>query len=818
MKKWKLKKTWSIVLLLVFVFMTVVNVALPDVALAASDIELTHNFTGTLHEGMSNFSVTFTVTNKSGAPIDDVSLDFSGAGIMVPAGSDMGKTIISHTGAVNDGAFDSFPLTMKFIGDGSSGFAKVKVNYTKGGSPESETVTLYFNTEKPSDPQPTPDPDLYKPVLVPSVADNTTVTAGVDTGVKLVIKNASTSYMSRNITFSTEPDENFTSTKVLTTMPVKEILANQSTEITLSINANKYIQPGIYPYKFKLTYQGAFTKEYTTEYTVYINVQNLNSATKLTVQTSSADNVQAVAGKSFSVPVYLVNSGSFYAKDVSVTLKGLSQDGFTLASGAGKLNFDKVDAKGNVKFTLNLLADSSMKTGSYPLSFEVVYTPEKGGTPVVEDQQIWIPVAGSGAQVTQVEVLDISTSKTNLAASDIFDVTVKIKNSGNTKAEQLKVSADGTSALLPVTQNLFIVSSLAPGETKTLTFKFQVSPDAARGSVPIVIKVDNLDGQNGSISQAVSVFLDTSGKDDDNNPAKNVPKIIVNTYSYDPGTVKAGEQFTLNISFLNTHSTKTIRNIRGSFTVENKSNESGNVFTPVDCSNTFYIDSITPKDTYDWNLRLYTIPDALSKTYTVTLSFDYEDEHGNPFTTTEIIGIPVYQPSRLEVSDISLPSETFMGQPIYASFSLYNMGKTELYNVKMSVEGDFMAEPKSTYFGNFTSGYQEYSEIMLNPMNIGMLSGKIVVEYETPSGEAQRFEKEFTMNVMDMPMMDPGFPVDGGKPGFPMEPGMEGGEPAQGGFIGSVWFFVIIGVVVAAVVVVIIVVVKKRKKSKEFEF
>jgi hypothetical protein len=70
---------------------------------------------------------------------------------------------------------------MKFIGDGSSGFAKVKVNYTKGGSPESETVTLYFNTEKPSDPQPTPDPDLYKPVLVPSVADNTTVQPVFDT-------------------------------------------------------------------------------------------------------------------------------------------------------------------------------------------------------------------------------------------------------------------------------------------------------------------------------------------------------------------------------------------------------------------------------------------------------------------------------------------------------------------------------------------------------------------------------------------------------------------------------------------------------------
>ena len=118
-----------------------------------------------------------------------------------------------------------------------------------------------------------------------------------------------------------------------------------------------------------------------------------------------------------------------------------------------------------------------------------------------------------------------------------------------------------------------------------------------------------------------------------------------------------------------------------------------------------------------------------------------------------------------------MPSEVYMGDRVYLNFSIYNLGKTDLYNVKLSVQGDFAADPMSTYFGNFTPGYMEWCEISLIPMELGMGKGKIVVEYETTSGELMSYEKEFSLNVIEMPMMDPGFPVDG--PGYPMEPGMD---------------------------------------------
>ena len=661
-----------------------------------------------------------------------------------------------------------------------------------------------------------PPTATYKPIILASVDDNVTVTAGQYTGVTLTLENTNEMAYAKDVVFVhiIEDGSPFTHVKTLFDMPIKSIRMRNPLEVTLSINTDRFAEPGLYPFKFRLEYTNPWGDRYSSDHMVYINVVNDKLDTRLTVRTSSADNVSAVAGKSFTMPVYVMNTGDFYARDVLVTVEGLSQDTFILSSGTNRVNFDQVNGGSYKKFDLNLTAAQGLKTASYPLAFKVEYTTE-AGEKISEKQEIWIPVTGSGGAVNSLEILEVKTSKATVNTSDTFDVSVTVKNTGTANAEQIKVSADVTGALLPVTQNIVIVSRLAPNESRTLSFKFQPSPDAQRGSVPIVIKVESADGSgnNGMISQAVSVFVDADSSVSD--PSKNVPKIIVESYAYEPQQVKAGERFTLMMSFQNTHSSKTIRNIKGSFNVEEKSNETGNVFTPVDSSNTFFIEEIKPKDIYDWTLNLYTIPDALSKTYTVIISFDYEDEQGNPYTAQEIIGIPVYQPSRFEVSEISMPSEVYMGDRVYLNFSLYNLGKTDLYNVKLSVQGDFAADPMSTYFGNFTPGYMEWCEISLIPMELGMGKGKIVVEYETTSGELMSYEKEFSLNVIEMPMMDPGFPVDG--PGYPMEPGMDWEEEGGGGFFSSVWFYIILGVVVVGIVVTIIVV-RKRKKNKEFEF
>lgn len=816
MKKWMLKRTESWIVLVIFLFTTVVamtgmtltaNAAPGDLVLVDSSTN-----TGTISPG-SDFVLKLKFKNNSGAALTMQNIDFNGNSIVINGGLVYSTNNLSFA----NNEEKTVELSMKYVGTSSMLSLNFTVNYTASGGAATYDNTVNIPVEQPKvDPDPEkPDTSKYKPTLQVSLTGYNVVEAGKANTIHIDIKNTSMLYEARNVVFVPiyDKDSPFVSSKATSTMPISKIDKGTSTSASISVDIDKFATEGTYPFTFKLSYTNPWNNEFPAEtYTVYLKVVNSQSNASLEIDFKDGKGVTAAAGGTFTLPLSIGNNGSFSARNVKVTLTGLSQDSFMLSSGTGRYDFARIYGNEAYDMTYAIKASASLKSGSYPLTFKIEYSDEKGNK-ITDEQQVWVPVAGNEDKVSQLELVGITPSLTNVKPGESFDVTVKVKNSGDFEARQIKVSADGTTALMPVSQNLYIISSLKKDETKTIVFRFQPQPDAARGSVPITIKVDSVEGGNTTtIAQAISVFVDSTS-DGKPEAGKNVPKIIVKSYSSTPTLVKAGEKFTLDLEFLNTHASKTIRNIKGNFVVTESSNETGNVFSPVDCSNTFYIDEIAPKGTYDWNLTLFTIPDAKSKTYTVTISFEYEDVEGNPYKTDEIIGIPVYQPSRFETSEIYVPSESMVGQPTYISFEMYNMGKTAIYNIKLSVEGDFDAQPKSNYFGNFESGYREYFELMLTPMMPGQAKGRIIFQYETASGEQEEIVKEISMNVMEMPIMDGGdMPVDG----KPIEPGM---EESPKGFFQSIWFYIILGVVVVGVVVLIIVLVKrKRKKDKEFDF
>ena len=818
MKKSMLKKTGIGFVLLIFLFTSIVSMAglKLEVKAEAANFVLTHSYTNTLSQG-DVFTLPLKMRATAGTTtISDIKLDFSNADI---AGlTDGGTVFLSSTDVVDQTDMSIGNASMRFIGDGSSSIMPVTVTYKLNEETTTTTVTvnLFLNAEKPSDPEPsTPfDPTIRKPILQASLTGYDVVKAGASSTIHINLKNISTSTGAKNVTFIPiyEQTSPFIYSKATSTMPIKDIQASSAADMDISIDVDKFGREGTHPFTFKLTYTNSWKIEFTEEYTVYLKISNSLTNATLRIQIPENQSVTASAGGTFTLPLIIENYGSLSAEEVKVTVTDLTQETFTLSLGTGRYDFYKITSNEKKNITYTLKAASTLKSGSYPVTLKVEYLDEKG-TKLTENLQVWIPVAGTEGQVSMLEVLEIKPSKTTVKPGESFDVTVSIKNSGEFEARQIKVSADGTTALLPVSQNLFIVPRLQKGETKSIVFKFQPQPEAVRGGVPITIKVESVEGgQNSAISRAISVFLDSTS-DGKPEAGKNIPKIIVKTYSSEPTLVKAGEKFTLNLQFLNTHASKTVRNIKGNFVVTEASNETGSVFSPVDSSNTFYIDAISPKETCDWILTLYTIPDAKSKTYTVTISFEYEDVEGNPYKADEIIGIPVYQPSRFETSEFTLPPEAYMGQPVFFGFEMYNMGKTDIYNVKLIVEGDFEAQPKSNYFGNFESGRREYFELNLIPTMLGESKGSITFQYENASGEQQELVKEFSANVMEMMMPQEGeFPVDG----KPMDPGGE--EPQSKGFFGSIWFFLILGVVVVGGIVTTILVVRRRKKKEEFDF
>nr|WP_072513848.1 hypothetical protein [Ndongobacter massiliensis] len=305
---------------------------------------------------------------------------------------------------------------------------------------------------------------------------------------------------------------------------------------------------------------------------------------------------------------------------------------------------------------------------------------------------------------------------------------------------------------------------------------------------------------------------------------KNKPKLIISNYQLEPAMAKAGENFTINLTFLNTNEEKSVNNIKitlnggeQSATADGKQQQ-GSVFTPVNSSNTFYIGKISPQETATKQITLRVVPNAVAQSYTVKVDFEYEDGDGNQFTAQELIGVPVVQQAKILIGEIP-PITASVGEPVSLDLDFYNTGKDTLSTFMVTLEGEgFEADEYRQFVGNFAPGASDRFSTMITATEPGKISGKLVFTYEDSTGAQQREERAFEGEVMEMGgidgegMVDPetGFPIDP-ETGMVIDP--KTGMPLNQG---SWWKNPILWCIVAALVILgTVLFLRRRKKKKE---
>lgn len=253
------------------------------------------------------------------------------------------------------------------------------------------------------------------------------------------------------------------------------------------------------------------------------------------------------------------------------------------------------------------------------------------------------------------------------------------------------------------------------------------------------------------------------------------PKIIIRDYGFGGDAVLAGTEFDLQLDLYNTSSSEGIKNIKVTLKPEE------GVFAPIGMASSFFIENMGRQQMLTKVIRMRVKNDAAVKTYGLTITFEYEDSKGNaydeqknPYKEEETVSIPVIQPVRLETSEIGMPPEAYLNNPIPLSFEFYNLGKSILYNMMVKVEGNFQIQGSNYFVGNFEAGRSDYFDTTLIPMAEGETTGMVVFEYEDANGVTGRVEKPFTVRVMPDPMNTPGegFPGEGEVPpeGMPQGP------------------------------------------------
>lgn len=518
------------------------------------------------------------------------------------------------------------------------------------------------------------------------------------------------------------------------------------------------------------------------------------------------------------------NISDVLAKNVELNISGLAAAGLSVRGGTTTQKVKAIEAGKKIYLYYEMNVAKTAKFGSYEIKTDLSYESEFNKEPIKEETTAFINIGGDASQDSQLIIQDLKFPSATLGVNKTFDVSFKIRNQGQSIAKRIRASAksDDPSGVVSRTVSDILVRDLAPGEEETVSYKFFTTKGGSTKNYPINIKIEYLDDFTESkepktVEQIVGVFLNNPENVGDGKDAKkSTPKLIIDKYEFEPKLPLAGNEFEMNLSFYNTNAKKAVKNIKIDLTSQDTSKSDSNtagssVFTPVDSSNTFYIGRIAPSGKVEKTIKMFVVPDATAKTYNITANFEYEDDENNEYKSSENIGVPVYQESKLDIDPINYQTNAMVGDSIPINANFYNTGKVTLYNFKVTLTADNATVNNGTYYiGNFNSGGQDVYEGSIMPNEAGEIKGKLKFTYEDSTGEVKEKEEDINITVEEAPPVDPNMGPDG----MPLPDGAMGDTPW---YKKPLFYIPVALVILGAIGFVVFKKLKNKKKEKDLK-
>ena len=573
---------------------------------------------------------------------------------------------------------------------------------------------------------------------------------------------------------------------------VGDIPEGEEKTVEVPVHVSSDFAAGLHEIQMEVAYRDARGPEKTpVKLTMYVKGENKvkdPSKNGVSIGNVAQSPANPKAGEKVTVSFDVVNEGSAEISNVKVAGTGLSSSGFEPVSSEPYKKVGTIKAGSKARVSMTFKVGKDISSGFNVLNISCEYTDADGVTGT-ESAGLYVlnvvndNVGEGGAQKTSRPKLIISQYSAEPVVDDYADDYNDYDGAGDFGDYEGDDGfiGDGDADIEPV----------GDGE-----------PDDFDGFG---------DGQ-------MHIFSDYSAPEPKSNE------------------LKAGKEFDFKYTLKNTHTSKAAKNIK--ITVE----QADGVFIPVAGSNIFYIDSIPAGETNEQVIRMKTRSDVATGDYTISIKVEYEyddmsevDRERGGVVDENNIKLRAVENYRPEIENIYIDAYegVSVGVPVDLSFEFYNMGKSTLGNVYITIEGDFELANNSTksYVGAVAGYSQEYVNPQIVALVPGEAYGTIVVHFEDSNGDEQIKTAEFSAYVMggdmDWSEYDPNFGnMSGGyyNPGFPddmseFDPeNMGDGEGEEGTKILGlpVWLFIVICVTVVAVVVVIIVVVVKKKHKKAF--
>ncbi len=396
---------------------------------------------------------------------------------------------------------------------------------------------------------------------------------------------------------------------------------------------------------------------------------------------------------------------------------------------------------------------------------------------------------------------DITNVKCTLAVSDdVTNFPFEKPTDGSTSVEWKALQVARDSKLVAWNGD-----KLASGEHAYFKLKatFSASATQTRYSIPFTITYN--DGSTDTVSVVVYCRgIDTTGGGSSGGSSyKSKPKVIIESYDFSADTIYAGDTVKLDLIIANTSAREAITNLQLDYT-----NEAGAVLPAPGSSNSIYLGTIDKNGVRVLTLDLQIIPGAEAKSQVLAITLSYEGTKNRAdFEEKASISVPVLQKARVRINDPVIYDDPWVGSSVSAGVTLYNLGKSTLYNCMVDIVGDNVTLEESYFGGNIAPGATMRADLNITPEVSGEVEAKVRVTYEDINGNQteELLPLKMTVNADDQGAV--ASPGDGGM-------AVPGDKPA-GANIG--WIFWVLGGIAAVTGLVFLGIKLKKKRERALE-
>lgn len=283
---------------------------------------------------------------------------------------------------------------------------------------------------------------------------------------------------------------------------------------------------------------------------------------------------------------------------------------------------------------------------------------------------------------------------------------------------------------------------------------------------------------------------------------KSKPKVIIESYQFEQSPIYAGDVVQLRLIVANTSSREAITNLQLDYNCEG-----GAVIPAPGGSSSIFLGTIDKNGARALTIDLQIAPDAEAKSQVLAVTLSYEGTKNRADLEEKAsVNVPILQKARVRINDPVVYDDPWVGSNVSIGISLYNLGKSPLYNCMVDVVGDDLKLEESYFGGNVASGSSMNADLSVIPQVSGDIDAKIRITYEDVYGNQTEELRPLNMTVNEE------------TPAMAASPGDAGSMPSdkpQGGGIG--WIFWVLGGLTVAAGAVVLVIRLKKKRERQLE-